>query len=217
MAAILSGPQCVEVLETTSWHINNQGPTAIWRCRKNSSQWQRIFQWQLHSYWLKFLRQCHVAVLRQGPGPWWLKSLIILMCFKVCTGLDSMDQFHKSHNAPVPYPTMHHSEQKCAHFCSEWCIVGYGTGALCDLWIRSIKSMLIHFDPKIMSNSSLHGTSFCPPPTELGEYRNGLVCSSVCLFMCHTFCGFLAFPDKQLLGLIPNFVDTFILELPKPD
>ena len=33
---------------------------------------------------------------------------------------------------------MHHSEQKCAHFCSEWCIVGYGTGALWNLWIRSI-------------------------------------------------------------------------------
>ena len=27
---------------------------------------------------------------------------------------------------------MHHSEQKCAHFCSEWSIVGYGTGALWD-------------------------------------------------------------------------------------
>ena len=40
----------------------------------------------------------------------------------------------ESHNAPVPHPTVHHSEQKCAHFCSEWCIVGYGTGALWDLW-----------------------------------------------------------------------------------
>ena len=27
---------------------------------------------------------------------------------------------------PVPYPTMLHSEQKCAHFCSEWSIMGYG-------------------------------------------------------------------------------------------
>ena len=33
---------------------------------------------------------------------------------------------------------MHHSEQKCAHFCSEWCIMGYGTGALWELWIISI-------------------------------------------------------------------------------
>ena len=42
--------------------------TAIWRCRKNSSQWQRSFQWKLHSHWLKFLRQRHVAIVRQGPG-----------------------------------------------------------------------------------------------------------------------------------------------------
>ena len=48
------------------------------------------------------------------------------------------EQSHKSHNAPVSYPTMQHSGQKCAHFCSEYCTVGYGTGALRDLWIRSI-------------------------------------------------------------------------------
>ena len=35
--------------------------------------------------------------------------------------LDSViDQINKSQNAPVPYPTMLHSEQRCAHFCSEW-------------------------------------------------------------------------------------------------
>ena len=33
---------------------------------------------------------------------------------------------------------MLHSEQKYAHFCSEWSIVGYGTGAFWDLWIRSV-------------------------------------------------------------------------------
>ena len=47
-------------------------------------------------------------------------------------------QSHKSHNAPGPYPTMHHSKQKCTHFCSEWCIVGYGTVALWDLWISQL-------------------------------------------------------------------------------
>ena len=52
--------------------------------------------------------------------------------------LFAIDQFHKSQNAPVPYPTVHHSEQKCAHFCSVWSIVGYGKGAFWDLWIRSI-------------------------------------------------------------------------------
>ena len=43
-----------------------------------------------------------------------------------------MGPSHKSHNASATYPTMHHSEQKGAHFCSEWCIVGYGTGVLWD-------------------------------------------------------------------------------------
>ena len=30
----------------------------------------------------------------------------------------------------TPDLIMDHSEQKCAHFCSEWCIVGYGTGCI---------------------------------------------------------------------------------------
>ena len=46
----------------------------------------------------------------------------------------TIDLFHKSQNAPVPYPTMLHSEQKCAHLFSEWNIVGYGTGAFRDSW-----------------------------------------------------------------------------------
>ena len=45
-----------------------------------------------------------------------------------------IDLIHKSHNAPVPYPTMHHSGQKCTHFCFELCIMGYTTGAWWDLW-----------------------------------------------------------------------------------
>ena len=49
-----------------------------------------------------------------------------------------IEQFHKSQNAPVPYPTMLHSEQKCAHLCFGWIIVKYGTGIFWDLWIRSI-------------------------------------------------------------------------------
>ena len=50
----------------------------------------------------------------------------------------AIDLTHKSQKAPVPYPTMLHSEQKCAHFCSEWSIVWYGTGAFWDLWNWSI-------------------------------------------------------------------------------
>ena len=45
-----------------------------------------------------------------------------------------IDLNNKFHYEPVPYPTMLHSEQKCAHFCSEWSIVVYGIGAFWDLW-----------------------------------------------------------------------------------
>ena len=54
-----------------------------------------------------------------------------------------IDPIHKSQNAPVPYPTMLHLEQKCTHFCSEWNIVGYGTSALCDLFNLSVVACLL--------------------------------------------------------------------------
>ena len=41
--------------------------TAIWRCRKNSSQCQRSFQWKLRTHWLKFLLHRHVTIVKQGP------------------------------------------------------------------------------------------------------------------------------------------------------
>ena len=41
---------------------------------------------------------------------------------------------YKSHIAPIPCHTIHDSEQKCVHFCSEWCITAYGTGAFWGLW-----------------------------------------------------------------------------------
>ena len=48
------------------------------------------------------------------------------------------DLNHESQKAPVPYPTVFHSEQKCAHFCAEWNLVGYKTGSFWDLWNWSI-------------------------------------------------------------------------------
>ena len=81
-----------------------------------------------------------------------LSRLILLINWGLVThiNLRKTGQFRKSQNAPVPYPTMLYSEQKCAHFCSEWSIVGYAhfcsewinvgyeTGAFWDWWIRSI-------------------------------------------------------------------------------
>ena len=53
---------------------------------------------------------------------------------KILCGLKKKKLIHKPHSLSVPYHTMHYSEQKCAYLCSEWCIVGYGTDALWDLW-----------------------------------------------------------------------------------
>ena len=75
----------------------------------------------LHCSWTSFV----VCVLAIWMGMWGGR------CWPSCYWID---QSIKSHNAPVPYPTMHHSEQKCAQFCSEWCIVGYGAGELWDVW-----------------------------------------------------------------------------------
>ena len=49
--------------------------TAIWRCRRNFSQWQRSFQWKLRTHWLKVLRQDHVAVVIQDPSRNWLSEI----------------------------------------------------------------------------------------------------------------------------------------------
>ena len=60
-------------------------------------------------------------------------SLVMLYEINYCIESlidEIIDLIHKSQNAPVPYPTMLHSKQKCVHFCLEWSTVGYGTGAL---------------------------------------------------------------------------------------
>ena len=67
----------------------------------------------------------------------------------------TVDRFHKSHNTPVPYPTMYHSEQKCAHSCFEWCIVGYGTGTLWKYWIK-LTEPTEPFSPKCSLFSRRH-------------------------------------------------------------
>ena len=41
----------------------------------------------------------------------------------------SIDQFHKSHIALVPYSTMHFGKEMCTFSVLKWCGVGYGNGA----------------------------------------------------------------------------------------
>ena len=63
--------------------------------------------------------------------------VIFTSLYTVLHSGNRIDLIRKSQNAPVSYPTKLHSEQKCAHFCSEWSIVGYGTWAFVDLWYWS--------------------------------------------------------------------------------
>ena len=71
----------------------------------------------------------------------------ILYSFSIITKWEYAEQqniperiykLHKFQNAPVEYTTMLQSENKCAHLCSEWSIVGWWTGTFWDMWIRSI-------------------------------------------------------------------------------
>ena len=68
----------------------------------------------------------------------------------------AIEQPHKSHNAPVPHPTMHYSEQNCAHFCPEQHFDVYGTGALWGVWIWSIfvNQFLSYFLNDFISSST---------------------------------------------------------------
>ena len=105
--------------------------------------------------WLTFIfvHKCDIFVLQFWNPTLWLNSP------SVCLSLCIIDHFRKSHKAPVPYPTMHHSEQKCAHFCSEWCIVGYGTGVLRDLCNRSIVMCVLDCRTNIQSQGQ--GVLYC--------------------------------------------------------
>ena len=70
--------------------------------------------------------------LRVLSKAWWLSRWYgwLFMC------KDSIDLSHKSHNVPVPYPTIHHFVTECAPVCTfllkmvhceifVWCMVGF--------------------------------------------------------------------------------------------
>ena len=53
------------------------------------------------------------------------------------------NQCEKSYYASVPYPTICHLEMKYVHFVFEWCILWYGAGTLCDLWVNECEISLL--------------------------------------------------------------------------
>ena len=106
-----------------------------------------------------------------------------IILYNVLTGLDCfslylMDHFEKTNltkpNTPVAYPTKHHSEQKCAHFCSVWCIVGYRTSAFWELWICSTRASYIFEAPMTIGTLSLRSNSWRPSGTCIIRSENSL-------------------------------------------
>ena len=57
-------------------------------------------------------------------------------------GEEMIEIFHKSHSAPVQYPTMHHFVLEMRTWVlisvTKWCIVGYLSNEWCELWDGSI-------------------------------------------------------------------------------
>ena len=96
----------------------------------------------------------------------WVSILHFYVCQLTWITNPRMHLFHISEcsiqnrnvHAPVPYPRMLHSEQKCAHFCSEWRILGYGTGAFWDLW-----NWFIIWVTVLFLYWSMAGQSWAPP------------------------------------------------------
>ena len=84
-----------------------------------------------------------------------------------------IDQSHKSHGAPVQHPTTYNSKQKCACFCSGWCIMGYGTGALWYYWDWSIITIMQRSYLKMHSkktNSMSHNVCCSNTKYEVGMH-----------------------------------------------
>ena len=88
------------------------------------------------------------------PRPLWRHSNDELL-------MTSIDPFHISHNAPVPYPIIHHFvAEMCTHVhisVTKGCIVGYLSDALWDLWNGSVKLIW----PPIILRSTISLHSHC--------------------------------------------------------
>ena len=90
-----------------------------------------------------FLLKNLITANRKEFVIWWL--LMVWYTWHHAIGylnIVQIDPPHKSHDTPVPYPTLHHVVTEmctCVHISvTKWCIVGYLSDALWDLWDGSI-------------------------------------------------------------------------------
>ena len=108
-------------------------------------QWSQMLSWEWRCSWSSTDRRCsnYIWVINNFIA---YKGATYIRGFTVVTLPQSIpkriDLSHKSQNAPVPYPTMHHSVTKmytCVHISvTKWCIVGYLFDALWEMGLYSL-------------------------------------------------------------------------------
>ena len=99
-----------------------------WHVRKLVTIWWPAAELQQGEVSIEFkFRQKSVS----ETGPWDQHTSCIHVHGSEMVEIMACCLINQSHTSPC---SISHS----ADFCSEWCIVGYGTGALWYLWIRSI-------------------------------------------------------------------------------
>ena len=97
------------------------------------------FVMKIHLFWETTIFSGRVIQVPQ----YFFNKIWIVSLRTVC----GIELWHTSHNAPVTCPTMHHFGTQmctCVHISvTIWCIVGYLSNALWEVWVGSIGSRIV--------------------------------------------------------------------------
>ena len=91
----------------------------FWQMHFNSFH-EHIMLLMHHFYfaWTEYSKKCHIIIQISNT------ERTAKQFGQICQTVTAVDQSNKSHNASVRHPSMHRSEQKCAHLRSERCTAG---------------------------------------------------------------------------------------------
>ena len=108
-------------------------------------QWWNIVNWTIRNKISEILKYNSYIFIQQKVLAKIVCNLATILSWPQC--VDPIGELHQSHNASVTYPTMHHFvTEKCTYVhisVTKWCIVGYLSDALWDLWDGSITPAIV--------------------------------------------------------------------------